>query len=111
MNEEMSTRFRVDILRGLSMQRLGPYLQFVDGDVESAIRLYQWNVNVSAAFFEMLAAVEVIVRNSVSDQLEAWNTEHCFGGIWLDNHHGYLRPGAVVAIEEAKQRISRDRLD
>jgi hypothetical protein len=52
----------------LSEQRLRPYVAAA-GTLPGALLLHRWNTAVSAAFFEVLSAVEVTVRNAVEQGL------------------------------------------
>ncbi|WP_129666020.1 hypothetical protein [Phytoactinopolyspora endophytica] len=56
----------------LSTPRFAPYLANSDGDVEAAIRLYWWNVEISAAFYTPLHCLELGLRNAVHDRLRIW---------------------------------------
>lgn len=49
----------------VSEARFEEYLVAANHDYESALRLYEWNVAVSAGFFELISHVEVALRNSV----------------------------------------------
>ena len=53
----------------LSVERLRPYLVEVGGDLDQAPRLYEWNAAVSGAFFEILGHFEVLLRNSLHEQV------------------------------------------
>ncbi len=55
--------------RLLSPPRLSPYLIACEMDRAKALRLYTWNIEVSAAFWGELHALEVVVRNSLDQQL------------------------------------------
>jgi len=55
----------------LSVPRLAPYVAACDGDTARALRLYTWNMAVSAAFWPAVHAVEVSFRNAAHDQLVA----------------------------------------
>jgi hypothetical protein len=57
----------------ISPPRLGPYLAATGGNVKAALRLYQWNVDLSGAVYESLHRFEVILRNALDEQLCAWN--------------------------------------
>ncbi|MCL2849231.1 MAG: hypothetical protein FWE61_04175, partial [Micrococcales bacterium] len=48
----------------LSPERIAPYQRRCGGDLVAAIRLYEWNLSVSAAFYEALSILEVVVRNA-----------------------------------------------
>lgn len=49
----------------ISSERLTSYLQDAGFDDERAIRIYFWNMKLSAAFFPVLGAAEVALRNRV----------------------------------------------
>lgn len=53
----------------LSIPRFAPYLARTNGDVEAAIRLYWWNVEISAAFYTPLHCLELGLRNAMHAQL------------------------------------------
>lgn len=55
----------------ISAPRLGRYLRACEGDMAAALRLYQWNLEISAAFFLPLQMLEVTIRNAVSEAIEA----------------------------------------
>jgi hypothetical protein len=55
----------------LSSARFAPYLATVDGDTEAAVRLYWWNVDISAAFYTPLHCFEMALRNTFHQQLTA----------------------------------------
>lgn len=53
----------------ISLPRLAPYVAAENGDLSRALRLYTWNVEVSAAFWGVLHAVEIGLRNAMHNQL------------------------------------------
>ena len=53
----------------LSIPRFAPYLARTNGDVDAAIRLYKWNVEISAAFYTSLHCLELGLRNAMHDRL------------------------------------------
>ncbi len=55
----------------LSIPRFAPYLARTNGDVEVAIRLYWWNVEISAAFYTPLHCLELGLRNAMHERLRA----------------------------------------
>ncbi|WP_131739095.1 hypothetical protein [Actinomadura roseirufa] len=57
--------------QALSAARFGPYVASSGGDVERASRLYQWNVEVSAAFYVPLHWLEIALRNALNERLRA----------------------------------------
>ncbi len=48
--------------------RFAPYRSEAGGDHERAVALYAWNAQVSAAVFETLHHVEVLLRNTIDAQ-------------------------------------------
>lgn len=56
------------VVRALSFERLAPYVAAM-GNVRGGLRLYEWNLAVSASFFEDLSHLEVALRNTIHHQL------------------------------------------
>lgn len=83
----------------LSSERLRPYRTEVGGDLQRALQLYEWNAAISAAFFELLGHFEVVLRNSLHDQLRIWHAAKGRGGQWYDDPAHLLdqRGGADIA--------------
>jgi len=48
--------------------RFAPYVAKTDGDHDKAVALYVWNARISAAMFETLHHVEVILRNAIDSR-------------------------------------------
>ncbi|EPA9398749.1 Abi family protein [Yersinia enterocolitica] len=66
------TQEDMDTVRlALSHARMSTYDAAVLHDGKSALGLYSWNAQVSAALFASLQICEVVIRNAVSDALEA----------------------------------------
>lgn len=53
----------------LTPQRLTSYETASQGDLASALALYDWNSRVSAALFEVIGHLEIAVRNAMAAQL------------------------------------------
>lgn len=53
----------------LSAPRFAPYLAKTSGDLSAAIKLYWWNVRISAAFYAPLHVLEIALRNALHRQL------------------------------------------
>lgn len=64
----------------ISAPRIGRYIRACQGDVPAALGLYQWNLEISAAFFLPLQVLEVTIRNAVSEAIEA-----SYGPDWTHN--------------------------
>lgn len=59
-----------DLGKWITQPRLEEYLVAANRDENAARELYEWNADVSSAFFELIAYVEVILRNSVDHILQ-----------------------------------------
>ncbi|MFI6427673.1 hypothetical protein [Promicromonospora sp. NPDC050880] len=91
----------------LSAPRLAPYLRAAAGNLRAALKLYQWNVEMSSAVYMMLHLVEVFLRNAIDAQLRAWNatqidprTDRPHSGDWL------LDPSRLI-----ERVVRRDEID
>lgn len=84
----------------LSAARLRPYLDACRGDASTAIELYEWNIRVSAAFWEIIVIIEVAMRNAMHDHLS-----HAYGPTWYDNQ-AILDDRSLRAIRDAKRRAA-----
>lgn len=59
----------VSLAGSLSPVRIQPYVLSEGGDLDRALRLYTWNVEVSSACWGVLHAVEIALRNAMHAQL------------------------------------------
>ncbi len=72
----------------LSPTRFRPYLREADGDCATAIELYWWNVEVSAAFYPALHCLELALRNALHRQLvEKFGRSDWWEVAPLEDHH------------------------
>ena len=110
MAEHGSSRFCEEIVRHLSADRMRPYLSASGDDLERALCLYRWNVKVSAAFFELLASVEVVTRNALREQLVIWNAQLAFGDTWLSNRTAISTRKPSQSSVRQKRGLSRQGL-
>lgn len=53
--------------------RLSTYTSRCGNDPYLALELYKWNLQLSAAFQQVLAVTEVALRNAIDEQLRTWN--------------------------------------
>ena len=70
----------------ISQPRLGPYLARYKGNQQYALRLYAWNIELTAAFLGPLGMLEVLVRNSVHNAMSA----AIGAAFWWENPRVYL---------------------
>lgn len=64
----------------ISQERLTKYLRAAGFDQERALALYGWNIQISEAFFPVLGASEVCLRNIISARLVS-----LYGQTWWDD--------------------------
>ncbi|MDO4242120.1 MAG: Abi family protein [Microbacteriaceae bacterium] len=64
-----------DLERFFGVERASFYLREAGGDIELAIELYDWGIQMSAAWHAHLAYVEVAVRNAIDMQLRTYNAD------------------------------------
>ncbi|WP_143261544.1 Abi family protein [Allokutzneria sp. NRRL B-24872] len=93
--------------RRLSSDRLAPYVFACGDDQAHALRLYEWNIELSGALYEALAVVEVVVRNVIHDELTAWHTSRGLPGTWLDDPQRQLGEPARRDLAKAKERAQQ----
>lgn len=89
----------------LSPQRLAPYRAACAGDINRALDLYEWNGRLSAALFEDLGYLEVVLRNACDHHLATWSRTSSGTPLW------YLASTFNAAsqkdITTARQRATR----
>ena len=84
-----------EIVALVTPERLSSYCS-VAGGTAAALRLYEWNMVVSAAVLPVIGKVEVVVRNALDLQLRAWARDQ--GEVsWLD-----VVPLASRGLEELR---------
>lgn len=120
-SQRQPSPYTAAIAGALSTARLTPYLSATAGNVKNALRLYRWNVELSAAAYQALHLFEVVLRNAIDQQLCAWNATQAAPGAagmpgpgrkhrpdWLlDPSHLLARLVQERNITEAKRRATR----
>lgn len=94
--------YRKAIVDTISAPRFAEYLRNSDGDQTSALRLYFYNLSISAEFFRHLQLLEVGLRNALHNELSTR-----YGTTWYERHDINLSPQTLLIVERA-QRILRD---
>jgi len=89
----------------ISPGRLGTYTALAGGDATEALRLYDWNVTVSAAFSADLARFEVVLRNALDAEASAR-----FGSDWLLRGTG-LTADSQRDVHKAQRRLLKRGVD
>jgi hypothetical protein len=91
----------------LTDARFAPYLTAAGGDHETAVARYVWNARISAAMFETLHHVEVLLRNAIDAQFPPVNPADA-------PRHTSLEDATMLSEESRKRvvetiaRITRD---
>ena len=85
--------------------RLSSYLRFTDDDGERALELYEWNEDVSSAFYRILGSFEVTLRHSMNDCLVK-----AYGRHWFTDPRVGLDRGAQVAVDKVLHSLGRRRV-
>lgn len=63
----------LQIAHTLHSARMATYLGSTHNDVARALDLYRWNLQLGAAFQEVLSVTEITLRNAVDQALRTWN--------------------------------------
>ena len=96
-----------DLESWFSLDRLAPYAQ-VSGNDEAAVDLYQWNADVSAAFWRTLGHVEVLVRNALHRELTEWSRHQHGTDRWYMAIDRLVSPQTRNDIGLARRRGTRN---
>lgn len=88
----------------ISQERLTKYMTAAGGDAEFSLRLYGWNIQISEAFFPVLSAAEVCLRNTVSARLI-----QVYGHRWWENtqFHALIGSKGKAIVLRTRNRLSR----
>ncbi len=89
----------------IGTDRLAAYDAAAGRDHARAVDLYGWNAAVSAAFFEDLSVLEVVLRNACHSELQTWNAAQGHTSPWY--HHPVLTPGGMQDVGRAHQRLTQ----
>ena len=91
--------------------RFQRYLNAQNGEHESAVALYRWNAQVSAAFLEILGHVEVLLRNAIDRQFSRSDRHSSLsivrGDVWLCDP-AILTPESREKVNEAIRRLQSE---
>lgn len=92
----------------LSRARFGPYLLKAGGDVDAALRLYWWNVDVSAAFYPSLHLLEVALRNALHARLSIMLQRTDWWKVAVRGNGMRLVEDAIAKVRDRKPLSSAD---
>jgi hypothetical protein len=82
----------------LARERMASYLEATGGRADRALRLYIWNVEVSAAFWRPLHLLEIGLRNAIDAQMRY----HYETAWWWRKTRARLHQNMQSQLEEAE---------
>lgn len=88
----------------LTPERLARYVA-VSSDDTAAVELYEWNIVVSGAFYEVLGMVEVLLRNAMHTQLVHWQLRRGRSCAWFDDPTTGLHQRSIDDVTKARGRL------
>jgi len=86
--------------RALPLGQPSKYLRETDNNREQALELFEWNRELSSAFYRVLGSFEITLRDSIDRWLA--NT---YGREWFDDPRAGLDDGALGVIRKAKKNL------
>jgi len=89
----------------ISQERLTKYKAAAGGDENFALELYGWNIQISEAFFPILSAAEVCLRNTVSARVI-----QKYGYKWWENtqFHSLIGSKGKGIVLRASKKLSKE---
>jgi hypothetical protein len=101
------TLTRRQLERLFSHERMSTYVASCGGNFDSAVDLYRWNAAITAAFWEPIGHLEVVLRNALSLQLAARHHRLDREATWLVDPEDELGGRARDDIATARARVRR----
>lgn len=96
----------------LSEERLLPYKAICSDDLAAAVALYEWNNQMSGAWWCLIAHLEVVVRNAIHDSLSEWSIREHGDSRWFLTGAKLFPWETRDVISGARRRaISRGRVE
>lgn len=93
--------------RWITDARFAPYLAYAAGDHAVAVALYVWNARISAAAFETLHHVEVLLRNTVDERFAPVDASASATATWLTDPM-ILNESSRRRVAETIERVKRE---
>jgi hypothetical protein len=89
----------------ISAERFAPYRAATGGDLSLAVRRYERNTELSAAFWAVLSDVEVVVRNAMHETLSAWSMRRYGQPDWYRDRGRIFSARTFGDIEIARRHV------
>lgn len=96
-----------DLERWFSAERLVPYRAACDGADDRAADLYAWNGALSAALWQTLGHVEILLRQAMHRQLSSWSQKREHDDRWYIAVDAYLTDRARIDVRQARRRVTK----
>lgn len=98
------------VIAALSSDRMDRYLVEAGGNEKRALELYRWHGELTGAVQFVLGVVEVVLRNAIDAQLQAWNSAQKPGATsWLLEEPA--EPLASLIAEKRQSACNRARAE
>lgn len=69
------SRHEQHVLQTLGEQRAGKYLTQMGNHAGRALELYRWDLQLSAALWNLLSVFEIVLRNKICKAIDEWSDE------------------------------------
>jgi hypothetical protein len=92
--------------RRISVERFAPYRVAAANDLMRAVSLYEKNSELSAAFWVVLSDLEVLVRNSMHENLAAWSMDRYGHPGWYLDHGRVFNQQTIDDIVAARRHLA-----
>ncbi len=93
---------RVALLRSLASERMRPYRAVFGGDNVQALDLYIFEMDLTAALHQVIAALEVLMREAMHRALS-----ETYGTTWFDTHRHLFDDRTREQIVKAKRDLPK----
>ncbi|MDP1721385.1 MAG: Abi family protein [Candidatus Nanopelagicaceae bacterium] len=104
----MSNQDLATVSNYLGVHRLRSYLDATHGNLDQTLELYEWNSEISAEVFRILADVEIFLRNGIDRELQIFNVTLGNHSTWLDDLTHLIPPVRRLDVERAKHYLYAD---
>ena len=97
--------------RTASKQRFVKYLNASENDGAQALGLYQWNTEISSAFWGQLGHMEIALRNTISNRMMLYSRKAYKEDDWISlaQEKEILASGELDRIKEAQLRVTNNK--
>jgi hypothetical protein len=97
--------------RAVSGQRFTGYMQASRNNGFQALELYQWNTEISSAFWGQLGHMEIALRNTISNRIQLYSQKIHKDADWiaLAQKRHILANDELLRIKEAMDRVTRNK--